>query len=154
MSHELRTPLNSLLILSDQLSRNPERQPRRRSRCEFAQDDPLRRATTSCTLINDILDLSKIESGTVVVDIGGLRARRICSNYVERTFRHVAEAKRLEFRIEHRPDAAARHRDRLQAPAAGLKNLLSNAFKFTERGEVVALASTRSASGWSTEHET
>ena len=72
MSHELRTPLNSLLILSDQLSKNPDGNLTAASR----PSSPRRstpRATTCCTLINDILDLSKIESGTVVVDVGELR---------------------------------------------------------------------------------
>ena len=87
-------------------------------------------------LINDILDLSKIESGTVAVDVSELRLRT-CSGYVERTFRHVAEAKSVDFVIAHRPEPA----DRRWSPTSKrlqqiLKNLLSNAFKFTHQGQV------------------
>src|SRR5205823_1264455 len=85
MSHELRTPLNSLLILSDQLSKNPDgnltgKQTEFAKTIHSAGNDLL-------MLINDILDLSKIESGTVAVDVGEVRLDDLHS-YVERTFRH------------------------------------------------------------------
>src|SRR5690606_35212399 len=94
MSHELRTPLNSLLILSDQLSRNPDgnltmKQTEYAKTIQSSGNDLL-------MLINDILDLSKIESGTVVLDVGELRFTDLCG-YVERTFRHVAESKGVNF---------------------------------------------------------
>ena len=100
MSHELRTPLNSLLILSDQLSKNPDgnlspKQTEYAKTIHSSGNDLL-------MLINDILDLSKIESGTVVLDIGDLRFTDIHS-YVERTFRHVAEAKGVDFSVEVDP---------------------------------------------------
>ena len=147
MSHELRTPLNSLLILSDQLSKNLEgnltwRQVEWAKTIHSAGDDLL-------SLINDILDLSKIESGTVVVDVGDVLFDDL-SDYVERTFRHVAESKRLEFAIEfgrNLPRVMQTDAKRLQQV---LKNLLSNAFKFTERGRVTLSASLVS-SGWSQE---
>ena len=128
MSHELRTPLNSLLILSDQLSKNPEgnltdRQTEFSKTIHSSGNDLL-------MLINDILDLSKIESGTVVLDVGELQFKDLQS-YVERTFRHVAEAKDVAFTIaiDHDlPPSIKTDAKRLQQI---IKNLLSNAFKFT-----------------------
>jgi signal transduction histidine kinase/HAMP domain-containing protein/CheY-like chemotaxis protein len=145
MSHELRTPLNSLLILSDQLSRNQEGNLSAKE-TEFAKtihsagNELLR-------LINDILDLSKIESGTVVVEVGDVRFREL-TDYVDRTFRHVAGAKALAFDIEldpRLPRAFITDAKRLQQI---IKNMLSNAFKFTEEGRVV-LSIDRAAGGWS-----
>src|SRR5207247_4826010 len=100
MSHELRTPLNSLLILSEQMSKNPDgnltpRQTEYSKTIHSSGNDLL-------MLINDILDLSKIESGTVVVDVGEVRLTDLHS-YVERTFRHVAESKNVDFTIEVDP---------------------------------------------------
>ncbi len=102
-------------------------------------------------LINDILDLSKIESGTVVVDLGELRFDDL-NSYVERTFRHVAEAKGVDFFIHLHPDlprAILTDSKRLQQI---IKNLLSNAFKFTHRGNV-ALTVERAHQGWSMDNE-
>src|SRR5215468_2199584 len=128
MSHELRTPLNSLLILSDQLCKNPggnlsDKQVDFSKTIHASGNDLL-------TLINDILDLSKIESGTVVVDPTDLLFGDL-QRYVERTFRHVAEAKSVDFfmRMDPRlPNSILAVAKRLQQV---LKNLLSNAFKFT-----------------------
>src|SRR3712207_2739334 len=91
MSHELRTPLNSLLILSDQLSKNNEGNLTGRQ-VEFARTIHSS-GNDLLTLINDILDLSKIESGTVVVDVGEVPFRDL-ADYVERTFRHIADGKK------------------------------------------------------------
>jgi signal transduction histidine kinase/HAMP domain-containing protein/DNA-binding response OmpR family regulator len=150
MSHELRTPLNSLLILSDQLSKNPD------GNLSLKQTDFAKTIHSSgndlLMLINDILDLSKIESGTVVVDVGELRFDDL-NSYVERTFRHVAEAKGVEFFIHLSPDlpkAILTDSKRLQQV---IKNLLSNAFKFTHRGNV-ALTVEESNHGWSHESDT
>ncbi|HEX8796000.1 MAG TPA: response regulator, partial [Polyangiaceae bacterium] len=149
MSHELRTPLNSLLILSDQLAKNVDgnlstRQVEWAKTIHDAGDDLL-------SLINDILDLSKIESGTVVVDVGEVEFADL-HEYVERQFRHVAEQKKLDFVLDFGrslPRSMLTDAKRLQQV---IKNLLSNAFKFTERGRVtinVGLVS----SGWNEENE-
>jgi HAMP domain-containing protein/CheY-like chemotaxis protein len=133
MSHELRTPLNSLLILSKQLSDNRE-QNLSDKQVEMAQT--IRRAGSDLlTLINDILDLSKIESGTTSVDIAEQRVADICDD-VERTFRGVAQERGLRFAIhvdEDVPDSLETDQTRLMQI---LKNLLSNAFKFTQHGSV------------------
>src|ERR1700742_4549487 len=100
MSHELRTPLNSLLILADQLAQNPDGNLRPKQ-TEYAKTIHSS-GNDLLMLINDILDLSKIESGTVVLDIGELRFSDL-HNYVNRTFRHVAEAKGVDFNVEVDP---------------------------------------------------
>ncbi|UQA63971.1 HAMP domain-containing protein [Polyangium aurulentum] len=149
MSHELRTPLNSLLILSDQLSKNGEGNLNMRQ-VEFARTIHSS-GNDLLTLINDILDLSKIESGTVVVDVGEIGFRDL-ADYVERTFRHMAEQKRLDFELnfaQNLPRSLHSDSKRLQQV---LKNLLSNAFKFTERGKVSLEVRTVS-DGWSPENE-
>src|SRR4051812_14028035 len=149
MSHELRTPLNSLLILSDQLSSNNEgnlspRQIEFSKTIHSSGNDLL-------MLINDILDLSKIESGTVVVDAGELRLDDL-HNYVERTFRHVAESKNLDFLIRfdpRLPRSVVTDSKRLQQI---IKNLLSTALKSTPHGKVTMTAEPVKA-GWNTENE-
>jgi len=149
MSHELRTPLNSLLILSDQLSKNPEGNLTPKQ-VEFAKTIHSS-GNDLLMLINDILDLSKIESGTVVVDVNDLRLSDL-QLYVERTFRHVAEAKSVDFMIHtgmNLPTSMVTDVKRLQQI---LKNLLSNAFKFTHQGHVT-LTIEEVFSGWSPDNE-
>jgi signal transduction histidine kinase/CheY-like chemotaxis protein/HAMP domain-containing protein len=133
MSHELRTPLNSLLILSDQLCQNKIGNLTGKQ-VEFAKTIHSS-GNDLLSLINDILDLSKIESGTVIVDVSELRLDDL-THYCERAFRHVAESKRLDFllRLDPRlPKSIVTDSKRLQQI---LKNLLSNAFKFTSHGQV------------------
>jgi HAMP domain-containing protein/signal transduction histidine kinase/CheY-like chemotaxis protein len=133
MSHELRTPLNSLLILSDQLSKNVEGNLTLKQ-TEFAKTIHSS-GNDLLTLINDILDLSKIESGTVVVDAVDLPFEDL-KNFVERTFRHVGETKNVDFIVDFEPrlpKSIFTDAKRLQQI---IKNLLSNAFKFTHRGQV------------------
>jgi HAMP domain-containing protein/signal transduction histidine kinase/DNA-binding response OmpR family regulator len=149
MSHELRTPLNSLLILSDQLSKNPEGNLSTRQ-TEFAKTIHSS-GNDLLMLINDILDLSKIESGTVVVDVGELRMSDL-SGYVERTFRHVADLKGVGFEIAldpALPKSMFTDAKRLQQV---IKNLLSNAFKFTHTGSV-SLSIQVAHGGWSHDNE-
>src|SRR5690349_1050478 len=149
MSHELRTPLNSLLILSDQLSKNPEGNLTPRQ-TEFAKTIHSS-GNDLLMLINDILDLSKIESGTVVVDVGEVRLDDLHS-YVERTFRHVAEAKNVNFALQmdaNLPKSVFTDNKRLQQV---LKNLLSNAFKFTHHGQVT-LSVAPASGGWTQDNE-
>src|SRR6516162_7937599 len=144
MSHELRTPLNSLLILSDQLSKNPEGNLTPRQ-TEFAKTIHSS-GNDLLMLINDILDISKIESGTVVVDVGEVRLDDL-NTYVERTFRHVAEAKNVDFPIRLAPDLPKSiYTDAMRLQQV-IKNLLSNAFKFTQRGQV-ALSVEIARAGW------
>jgi CheY-like chemotaxis protein len=148
MSHELRTPLNSLLILAQQLGDNPEGNLSGKQ-VEFAKTIH-GSGSDLLTLINDILDLSKIESGTVTLDVSEYRFANL-RNYVDRTFRHMAEAKHLGFTVEladNLPTAVMTDTTRLQQV---LKNLLSNAFKFTNHGHV-ALTISLVTSGWSADH--
>src|SRR5947209_6171794 len=97
MSHELRTPLNSLLILARLLADNVggNLTPKQ---IEFARTIHSSGAEL-LALINDILDLAKIESGTVTLNIGAERFGEVC-DYVERTFRQIATDKGLEFGVE------------------------------------------------------
>ena len=148
MSHELRTPLNSLLILAQQLSDNPEHNLSD-IQVEFAKTI-YGSGSDLLTLINDILDLSKIESGTVTLEISEYRFEAL-RGYVERTFCHMADAKKIDFSIEldkALPVSMMIDTTRLQQI---LKNLLSNAFKFTTNG-CVALRISLAKHGWSTDN--
>jgi len=149
MSHELRTPLTSLLLLSQQLAENSEGNLRPQqveyARAVHASGSEL------LSLINDILDLAKIESGTVTVQPGEVLFADLAL-YCERTFRQIARSKGLEFTIGLGPSLPrAIHTDG-QRLRQVLKNLLSNALKFTEKGRVV-LRIAVAAGGWSKDHE-
>src|SRR5207253_1442929 len=149
MSHELRTPLNSLLILSDQLCKNPDGNLTPKQ-TEFAKTIHSS-GNDLLMLINDILDLSKIESGTVVVDINELRLSDL-QLYVERTFRHVAEAKNVDFMIHtgvNLPTSMVTDVKRLQQDR---KSVVSNAFKFTHQAHVT-LTIEEVFTGWSQDNE-
>jgi CheY-like chemotaxis protein/signal transduction histidine kinase/HAMP domain-containing protein len=150
MSHELRTPLNSILILGQQLSENPEHNLTPKQ-VEFART--IHGAGTDLlNLISDILDLSKIESGTVSIDAEEIFFANLL-DMVARPFRHEAEQRRLSFDVQLDPNlgrSIVTDAKRLQQV---LKNLLSNAFKFTEHGGVRLNVSTASG-GWSADHPT
>src|SRR5262249_57281874 len=103
------------------------------------------------TLINDILDISKIESGTVVVDPSELRLDDL-QDYVERNFRHVAESKNLDFVTRFDPGLPKSMFADAKRLQQIIKNLLSNAFKFTHHGEV-SLTVEPVTSGWSPDND-
>ena len=149
MSHELRTPLNSLLILARLLADNPdenltEKQTEYASTIHTSGSELL-------ALINEILDLSKIESGVMSVDIAQVLFSDL-SGWAERSFSQTAEDKGLEFSVvqdEALPRSLDTDRQRLEQV---LKNLLSNALKFTDQGSVT-LGMSVATSGWSADQE-
>src|SRR5256885_604953 len=145
MSHELRTPLNSLMILAKLLADNSgdNLTPKQ---IDYAQTIYAAGADL-LALISDILDLAKIESGTITLDFGPLRLTDL-QDYVDRTFRPTALEQNLDFTISidpRLPTVIETDEKRLQRI---LKNLLSNAFKFTAKG-TVELRMVPAASGWS-----
>ncbi|MEO5644803.1 MAG: HAMP domain-containing protein [Bacteroidia bacterium] len=148
MSHELRTPLNSLQILAHELIENHDgnltgKQIQFAKTINACGDDLIQ-------LINDILDLSKIESGYISVDYTTISFLEI-SKFVESTFRHISAAKHLKFSIEmdeNLPENIDTDPQRLNQI---LKNLLSNSFKFTEKGGV-RLRIYKSERGWKTQN--
>ncbi|TAY44721.1 response regulator, partial [Rhizobium leguminosarum] len=148
MSHELRTPLNSILILGQQLGENPDGNLSGKQ-VEFAKT--IHGAGTDLlNLISDILDLSKIESGTVSVDAEEI----FVSNLLEmmaRPFRHEAENRNLSFSVDVGADVAKSLITDSKRLQQILKNLLSNAFKFTAQGGVT-LRVASATSGWSSDH--
>ncbi|HZN86853.1 MAG TPA: ATP-binding protein, partial [Burkholderiales bacterium] len=145
MSHELRTPLNSLLILARLMADNADGNLSAKQ-VEFA-NTIYSSGTDLLSLINDILDLAKIESGTVTLNIAAERFANL-RDYVERSFSQLARDKRLPFSVAldpALPQAIQTDGKRLQQI---IKNLLSNAFKFTSKGKValrVGLASAGAA---------
>jgi len=148
MSHELRTPLNSILVLGQQLGDNPDKNLTPKQ-VEFART--IHGAGTDLlNLISDILDLSKIESGTVSVQAEEVFFASVVE-MVARPFRHEAENRRLNFEVltdPHLSRSLVTDSRRLQQV---LKNLLSNAFKFTEQGGV-RLSVSVATNGWSENH--
>jgi signal transduction histidine kinase/AmiR/NasT family two-component response regulator/HAMP domain-containing protein len=133
MSHELRTPLNSLLILSKTLAENKDKNLTS-EQVKFA-NTVYSAGTDLLALINEILDLSKVEAGKMQIDPRDVRLSEV-QDYLDQTFRPVAEHKGLRFHIDAGPELPRKmftDNSRLQQI---LKNLLSNAFKFTENGNV------------------
>jgi CheY-like chemotaxis protein/signal transduction histidine kinase/HAMP domain-containing protein len=148
MSHELRTPLNSILILGQQLGDNPDGNLSPKQ-VEFART--IHGAGTDLlNLISDILDLSKIESGTVTVDAEEIFFGNLLET-VGRMFRHDAENRKLTFDVQidpHLSRSIITDQKRLQQV---LKNLLSSAFKFTSQGGVRLNVSV-AGGGWNPDH--
>ncbi len=147
MSHELRTPLNSMLILSQQLAEDPKNLTPKQveyARTIHASGGDL------LLLINDILDLAKVESGTLTLDVIDLPFTEM-RDHMDRLFRHVAEGRGLHFGIEFDPKLGLEiHTDSKRLEQI-LRNLLSNAFKFTEKGQVYLKVAPASG-GWSFDH--
>lgn len=133
MSHELRTPLNSILILSEQLRDNPAGNLSARQQ-EHA-DIIYRSGGDLLSLINDILDLSKIEAGRVTVCHESIQLRDLGEN-INSIFAPQAEQKLLHFAVELDPALPARIVSDYQRMFQILKNLIANALKFTARGAV------------------
>jgi HAMP domain-containing protein/signal transduction histidine kinase/CheY-like chemotaxis protein len=144
MSHELRTPLNNLLILAKMLAENPEGNLQTKQ-VKFAETIHSS-GTDLLSLINDILDLAKIESGTMAVEPSEFRLNEL-RDYVNRNFRHVADGKNLEFSVEVSPDIPRTMVTDIKRLQQVVKNLLSNALKFTERGRV-SLRVEKASGGW------
>jgi signal transduction histidine kinase/HAMP domain-containing protein/ActR/RegA family two-component response regulator len=147
MSHELRTPLNSLLILSKMLADNREGN---------LTPEQVKFATTVYTsgnellsLINEILDLSKVEAGKMQIEATAVPLDQV-KQHLGQTFRHVAAEKGLTFDVVVGPGVPGRiHTDEIRLQQI-LKNLLSNAFKFTSQGGVkvsIDLAAARASTG-------
>jgi CheY-like chemotaxis protein/signal transduction histidine kinase/HAMP domain-containing protein len=148
MSHELRTPLNSILILGQQLGDNPEGNLSPKQ-VEFART--IHGAGTDLlNLISDILDLSKIESGTVTVEAEEIYFSNLL-DAVSRPFRHEAESKQLSFDVALDSGLGRSITTDSKRLQQVLKNLLSNAFKFTTSGGV-QLKVSRADAGWTATH--
>jgi signal transduction histidine kinase/CheY-like chemotaxis protein/CHASE3 domain sensor protein len=133
MSHELRTPLNSSLILAKLLADNPDdnlsaEQVKYAQTIQSSGNDLL-------NLINDILDLSKIEAGHVEIRPESITIQRIADN-IRQMFEPVAQDKSLGFVVDLASEMAESIETDPQRLEQVLKNLLSNAFKFTEAGQV------------------
>jgi CheY-like chemotaxis protein/CHASE3 domain sensor protein len=144
MSHELRTPLNSLLILARLLAENRDanltpKQVQYARTIESSGADLLE-------MINQILDLAKIESGTVELQLDDITPGDL-QRSLEQQFRHVADTKHLAFSVEAKPGLPERVHTDVGRLHQVLKNLLANAFKFTERGAVRAEIRV-ATSGW------
>jgi CheY-like chemotaxis protein/signal transduction histidine kinase len=133
MSHELRTPLNSLLILSKLLADNAdgtlgEKQVQHARTIWNSGNDLLR-------LIDDILDLSKVEAGAIELEPAEFPVRTL-TEAIEAQFRPIAQSRGLQFIVTLGPDLPATLYSDMHRLQQVLKNLLANAFKFTQRGSV------------------
>ncbi len=150
MSHELRTPLNSLLMLAEQLENNPEGNM---SPVQVEYASVIRSSGLDLlSLLNGILDLAKVESGTVVTNFAEVSVEALCET-LHSEFAPVAKAQKLEFLIAIHPGSPNSLVTDLQRLRQILKNLLANALKFTAAGEV-RMSVGPAESGWNTENNT
>ncbi|HEX7810980.1 MAG TPA: ATP-binding protein, partial [Burkholderiales bacterium] len=148
MSHELRTPLNSLLILAQLLAESPASNLTPKQ-IEYAQTI-YAAGNDLLALINDVLDLAKVESGTVTLNIATERFAEL-RDYLERAFRQVGQDKGLQFGISMDRGLPSAIRTDAKRLRQILKNLLSNAFKFTATG-AVSLEVAMVTEGWTPGH--
>ena len=133
VSHELRTPLNSMLLLSRLLTENEDG---RMSAREVGFAQTIHSAGNDLlSLINDILDLSKVEAGRMELEFAPIAVSDVCAD-AERAFRHIANEQGLSFAVEVDPALPPSIVSDQQRLGQVLKNLLSNAFKFTQEGGV------------------
>lgn len=135
MSHELRTPLNSILVLSQILGEKEPNTVLTEKYLEYA-DTINASGQDLLKLINDVLDLSKVEAGKMEVNLEPINLKAL-SEYVERSFSHLGFEKGIDLIVkldEGLPETIYSDLSRLEQV---LKNLLSNAFKFTEEGQVI-----------------
>lgn len=139
MSHELRTPLNSLMILSNLLAQNKEGNLSAKQ-VEFA-NTIYGAGRDLLNLINDILDISKVEAGQIQIHYAEMSVRGLCDNLRD-LFAPVAEQKGLDLRMEIAAEAAPVFQGDEQRVQQILKNLMSNALKFTAEGEVAIRVTT------------
>jgi len=134
MSHELRTPLNSILVLSQLLADKKDQTPLTEKQLEFAGTIHTS-GSELLRLINDVLDLSKIEVGKMDILLEPMSCQEL-AKYMEKSFRQIGENKGLEFKIvvdEYLPETIITDEHKVKQI---INNLLSNAFKFTEKGEI------------------
>jgi signal transduction histidine kinase/HAMP domain-containing protein/ActR/RegA family two-component response regulator len=150
MSHELRTPLNSLLILAEQLEANPDGNMSA-SQVEYASVIHSS-GVDLLNLLNGILDLAKVESGTITVDVTELSLERLRTSLL-REFEHVAEGKGIEYSVNLAPEVPVSIATDSQRLRQVLTNLLANAMKFTEDGRI-AVEIGVATGGWNPQIET
>ncbi|MGZ8783803.1 MAG: ATP-binding protein, partial [Gaiellaceae bacterium] len=145
MSHELRTPLNSLLILAEQLEENPD-ENMTPTQVEYAS--VIRSSGNDLlSLLNNILDLAKAESGTATADLTDVSVGEL-THTLMREFEHIAAGRGVDYVIDVAPSCPDRIVTDPQRLSQILKNLLANAFKFTEQGAVRLQVGIAEA-GWS-----
>lgn len=150
MSHELRTPLNSLLILSQQLADNVDKNLTEKQ-IDYA-DTIYASGRDLLSLINEILDLAKVESGTMAIDVAEIDPK-VIENDIKRAFVPIAEEKQVDFILQFGKKAPKIIESDVKRLMQVLRNLLSNAFKFTEKGNVTLSIETVT-SGWRASIET
>jgi signal transduction histidine kinase/HAMP domain-containing protein len=149
MSHELRTPLNSLLILAEQLQDNPDN-TMTDTQVEYASVI-LASGRDLLSLLNSVLDMAKAESGTVVVEMSDCSVAELRTGLL-REFEPIAQGKGVGYSLDVARDVPESIVTDSQRLRQIIKNLLANAFKFTERGQV-QLHIRMAQDGWNPETE-